>query len=339
MSNQTAILASAVVAGFVSIISIASVSVSAARAAGDETPAAAAEECLSGPKATTPAGGHWYYRIEKGTKRKCWYLGDAGAKVNKPAETAAAPVADEDAPPPPKKPLQKSVANARAELRAGSPDEDRSLSESTWPPLTPSDQAAVRDNNQIAAIQPPPEQAQSQVQAQGWNIASRWPEPKAVVSAENQSNATAPEPMQPTPALTPDRLVMAAATAPPASATPVATAPQPDHAANAVATNDTESFPIRILLSILVCALALTAIIGPMVFRYIRPRRKERVPVQRRPIWDVDTPDEAGWQDTPRMPSRAHRRYVDPLPEPQVLDEAVDELENLLARASRRPAA
>jgi hypothetical protein len=34
----------------------------------------AAEECLAGPKELTPPGQHWYYRIERGTKRHCWYL-------------------------------------------------------------------------------------------------------------------------------------------------------------------------------------------------------------------------------------------------------------------------
>jgi hypothetical protein len=34
----------------------------------------AAEECLTTPKDETPPRKHWYYRIERGTKRHCWYL-------------------------------------------------------------------------------------------------------------------------------------------------------------------------------------------------------------------------------------------------------------------------
>lgn len=331
MSNRTAIIASAVAAGFVSLFSIISVSAIAAPA---EEPATE-NECLSAPKATTPAGAHWYYRVEKGTKRKCWYLSDAGGKVKKPATTAAtttpSPVAEQDTPSPPNKPMRNSVANARAELTAGAPDEDKSLAESTWPPLTPADQAAVRENNKTAAIQPAPEPAT----AQGWSIASRWPESKTVASAEDQPAASAPEPAQPTPALTPDRLAAAAAAA--ATSAPAIT-PAPAAPQNNVAgTADNENFPIRILLSVLVCALALAAIIGPMIFRYIRPRKEERAPAQRRPIWDMDTSSETVRQDNPRMAPR--ERYIDPLPEPRVLDEAVDELESLLARASRRSAA
>ncbi len=324
MSNRTAIIASAVVAGFVSIFGM-SVSANAAPAAEP----AAENECLSAPKATTPAGAHWYYRIEKGTKRKCWYLSDAGGKVNKPAAastTTSSPVAEQDAPPP-NKPMRNSVANARAELTTGSPNDDKSLAESTWPPLTPADQAAVRENNQTAAIQPAPEPANTQ----GWNIASRWPEAKTVASAEEQPTAATPEPTQPAPALTPDRLAAAAATPAPVAQ------PQPASVVSAADASDAANTSIRVLLSVLVGLLALAAIIGPMIFRYIRPRKDEHANAQRRPIWDMNTSGGIIRQDNPRMRSPAH--YVDAPPEPRVLDEAVDELENLLARASKRSAA
>jgi hypothetical protein len=230
--------------------------------------------------------------------------------------------------------MRKSVANARAELTARSPDEDRSLAESTWPPLTAPDKAAVRNDNQTAVIQPDPDPTN----AQGWNIASRWPEPKTVASADDQS-ASAPEPAQPAPALTPDRLAAAAATAPP-SATPVA-ATQPDGAAHTADTSDGGTTSIRILLSVLVCGLALAAIIGPMIFKYVRPRpRKDlRASARRRPIWDMNVSEAATRRDDPRMAAAPPQQYIDAPPEPRVLDEAVDELENLLARASRRSAA
>lgn len=33
-----------------------------------------AEECLAAPNAASPAGQHWYYRIDRVKQRKCWYL-------------------------------------------------------------------------------------------------------------------------------------------------------------------------------------------------------------------------------------------------------------------------
>jgi hypothetical protein len=34
----------------------------------------AAETCLTAPKGTAPQGSHWYYRLERGSQRKCWRL-------------------------------------------------------------------------------------------------------------------------------------------------------------------------------------------------------------------------------------------------------------------------
>jgi hypothetical protein len=42
-------------------------------------PAGAAEECLAGPNKQSPAGHHWFYRVDHSTKRHCWYLGDRGS--------------------------------------------------------------------------------------------------------------------------------------------------------------------------------------------------------------------------------------------------------------------
>lgn len=42
---------------------------------------AKADECLSRPGKTTPKGSHWFYRIERPSQRRCWYLGPAGQKV------------------------------------------------------------------------------------------------------------------------------------------------------------------------------------------------------------------------------------------------------------------
>lgn len=326
MSNRNGIIASAIAVSFVSFISVTSMPASAEPAAESE--------CLAAPKAATPAGAHWYYRLEKGTKRKCWYLSDAGAKVKQVAETTSSPAAaDQDVAPPPKK-MQKSLANARAELRTDSPDEDKSLAESTWPPLTQPSAEAVRDDNQAAAMRPVPQPSA----IQDSDIASRWPEP-AAASAENQSNMSGAGPAQPAPALTPDRLVMAAATTPAPTATIAATTPPHSPAQPINSSSDDGTFSIRILLSVLVCALALAAIIGPMIFKYIWPqsRKDSRGSGPRRPIWDMEISQETVRQDNPPPTSRVH--YADALPEPRVLDEAVDEIENLLARASRRPAA
>jgi hypothetical protein len=49
---------------------------------------AKADECLARPGATAPKGSHWFYRIERKSNRRCWYLGPASQKV-RPASSAA----------------------------------------------------------------------------------------------------------------------------------------------------------------------------------------------------------------------------------------------------------
>jgi hypothetical protein len=80
------------------------------------------DTCLAKPGATTPRGDHWYYRVEPGTKRHCWYLGkERGKTVQETAGKTAPSVPAPDKPavtsssssPPP---LRPSITNAHAEF-------------------------------------------------------------------------------------------------------------------------------------------------------------------------------------------------------------------------------
>lgn len=89
----------------------------------------AADECLSAPKGAAPAGAHWYYRSDRKTNRKCWYVAD---EVQKPRQTAS----QQPATPRPQQPdtkLEASTADARAELPA-----------ETAPAEQPAETAAVK---------------------------------------------------------------------------------------------------------------------------------------------------------------------------------------------------
>src|SRR5438876_575015 len=64
----------------------------------------AAETCLAAPKGAAPQGSHWYYRLERGSQRKCWRL----VQKDQKGESAAAQAApqgdagdDTDEPPAP----------------------------------------------------------------------------------------------------------------------------------------------------------------------------------------------------------------------------------------------
>src|SRR5579863_7204815 len=55
----------------------------------------AADQCKTKPGLSVERGTHWYYRLDHLTKRRCWYLGLAGAgqhtSANAPEVSAAAP--------------------------------------------------------------------------------------------------------------------------------------------------------------------------------------------------------------------------------------------------------
>ena len=107
MPNRAAKLGSALIASLLASATVISMS-------PGET--SAADECLSAPKETTPAGGHWFYRIEHPSNRHCWYVrSDAGATVKTAAEkptalTKRSPNVATSAE------MPGSIANARAEL-------------------------------------------------------------------------------------------------------------------------------------------------------------------------------------------------------------------------------
>jgi len=75
--------------------------------------AAAADECLSKPGASAPAGSHWYYRVNRADRRHCWYLGPAGAKVHSEArETTSSS---------PRQTLQRAAETPRTALAEAAP--------------------------------------------------------------------------------------------------------------------------------------------------------------------------------------------------------------------------
>jgi hypothetical protein len=74
----------------------------------------AADECLSGPKGAAPRGSHWYYRVDRATKKNCWYVRAGHKPTSSASSSAILPLPQTQAP------LQPSVANARAEADSAS---------------------------------------------------------------------------------------------------------------------------------------------------------------------------------------------------------------------------
>lgn len=276
--------------------------------------ARAADECLAAPKGATPAGAHWYYRVEKGTKRKCWYLADEAARAGKTAAAAGDATTAAAAPAKPKAKAARTatVENARAELTT--PDEDQpTLAETTWPPMPEQRQQATSP-----AAGDPSSAADAAANAPGdAAVAARWP-------ANNTTSAQIAQAAAPAP-----RMQVAAAT-------PAPTAAATDRAAPTTqAAHDDVLSPFRILLIGVTLALALLAVLVSVLFKYVWRRRTAAAPANGRPMWDIATPTIDGPRDhrvrsQPARPSgapasRAPRHGIAP-----ERDDRIDEIEALL---------
>jgi hypothetical protein len=135
----------------------------------------AAEECLAKPAELTPSGQHWYYVIDRGSKRRCWHLQpetSSHASISRRARRAAivASRGSESA-------LPRATADAYAEfgLPQGRDENAPHVSQQT---LIASDypKGAGQGQPDASSGESPPSL-----------VASRWPEPGSVRSADSES--------------------------------------------------------------------------------------------------------------------------------------------------------
>lgn len=159
MGNRTAKFISALVGSIVAGAPLAAVSQNAPVATSTASTAA---DCLASPKGAAPQGQHWFYRLDRATKRQCWYLRAEGAKDSaKPVQTAqAAP----DTPPVASAvPQPHSVQDARAEY------------------LTPQSTATAKTTPAQQAANPA-----ADTSAQQPVVADRWPDASTTTSPAAQ---------------------------------------------------------------------------------------------------------------------------------------------------------
>ena len=303
MPNRTAKFVSAVFASVLAGISLTTASHSA-------TPAA--DDCLSAPRDQTPEGSHWYYRIERGTKRHCWYLREEGEKVSQNAPSNAAPSAKPIAPKA-EPPIRGSVANARAELPPAQTRDaaNSSAAAAPQPPAPGLNAISPAANRPLTA---------PDASTQPSMIASRWPEPSSATPSANQEQAAADT----------DE-----ADAQPA---PLA-APPPPPVALAAADAPTEklqgrSGSIPMLSVVMIGALSLAGLIGSAIVRFGGRRRRNRsdIAVDRDAIWDAISTEPPSSRLVPEAAARMPRRPGFTVPrELQMADHAADRQDDRIA--------
>lgn len=325
MSNRAV---APVLAVLISSLAGAALTVSAVAAPATQDKAeAAANECLASPKGETPKGSHWYYRLEKGTKRKCWYLADAVAKSAKTASASVAPAPSANPAPPraPEVAIQPSVANARAELATRAPkaeavSDDSTLSETIWPQPEARADGAASNNDQGGSAQPGTTGAGAAATppAKDWAMTTRWPESSMPGAPDNQSTASVE-------------------TRPQQSAAPQA-ASLKDKSATPVAAQQFVGLSLNstpMLLIMLAGVLSVVAVAGRMIIKYAGSRQsKNRNP--RRSIWDNVPQDNDASQAYESLLQPRRSQFASDLPE---ASDPSNEIEQLLHRASKRAAA
>ena len=283
MGNRTAKFVSALVG---SIIAGAPLAALSQNAPNTSSTANAAADCLASPKGAAPQGQHWYYRLDRTTKRQCWYLraagGKDGAKAAQTAQAAADTPSDSTAPP------QQAVQNARAEYvaprigvapRAANAITPAAPANPTPPPQQPVNQAADSSVQQAPAASP-------------------WPD-----VAEASTN---PEPQ-------PATTIVTAAAQPKAKPSKSSAPPQP---AATDGTTDKPGGSVQMLMLVIGGALALAGILASVIYRFARKRARVHA-ADRRGHWD-------DWAPQTHDGSRAPWHAATPAVAPRVQAGPVD---------------
>ena len=139
------------------------------------TNTARANDCLTAPNSPAPQGSHWYYRLDRASQRKCWYLHAPG----QPVQQAAAPAAAT--------PLHSMPA----------PSGPKPAADGAPMSVSPGDTTPPSPHVEIRAVKPNAAPVSS---ARTDNTASSIPEvpaPQASTSSATGSQAAAPAPAAP----------------------------------------------------------------------------------------------------------------------------------------------
>jgi hypothetical protein len=255
--NRTAKFVSAIAASAFAGVLLASMPCSAAGAPDD---------CLAAPTGAAPQGQHWYYRLDRATKRQCWYVRE---QIDKTSQ-AAAPSASASTRAPVRQP--EAVADAHAEWLASQPGNEPDTTASISAPAPSTANPARSQGGQIATPQltSPPQAV----------IGSRGPDSSSVSTPTAAAPSTVLADASPAPEAAP----------PSAGVTPVA-----------LTTTDTASEKasgsVLMLFLVIAGALALAGITASIIYRVgAHYRALREFDAHRRVSWEpVGDSDTAPW--------------------------------------------
>lgn len=237
--------------------------------------AIAADDCLAKPTGGG-AGQHWFYHLDRATKRQCWYLRDKGAASTTSAQAASgsgqAVATARNA-----TQLPPSTANAHAEWPAANAAGDDDSKSASAAQAT--DSGATM--NAANASAPP---------ASPSALAARWPD------GTDAPATTGTLPPQQTSGATPapKAATLVAADATDAPSTAPSAERETDEAAAPVAAVETQGGLSRTFLLAGLAALALAGSLISVVWARLRSRRQIQLETSARrgPRWPEEMPDE-----------------------------------------------
>jgi hypothetical protein len=244
--------------------------------------AATADDCLTAPKGASTPGSHWYYRIDRATKRQCWYLREDGDKSTRATPPVSAPVTSAAATEPaeqqpPRTITRKAISDARAEYISQRPRTEQTSPANLEPQTTgtAASTPAVQDGKRSIGtnvLAPTPLATTRLFDGSGVNASSNPADVRtAAVVADppaDQQQADA-EPVQQ-----------------PALQQPAALQPAPGIAFAAADSSTKPTASLQMLLLVMAAALTLAGIIVSLVFRLGRIRARRAMRRQRRAMWD-----------------------------------------------------
>ena len=274
---------------------------------------ATTDNCLSAPKGVTPAGGHWFYRIDRATKRQCWYLreeNDEAAKTE-PKDSAAAPLAAAANPAPQQPPVtitRKSIADARAEWLSQQARPEPNLAAKAEPRTTGAAPSVPAGKLPIGAnvLAPTP------------LATTRWPDASGVNSPTDlrtaASDPAANQPQQAEEVQQPAAVPLAPPATEPATAKPTAS--------------------LQMLLVVMAAALALAGLIVSMVVRIGRIRARRAMRRKRRAMWD-SAPRTRRSPPSAQPNAEARQRRTEAVHNPRVREDRERQVTEALSRLAR----
>jgi hypothetical protein len=237
--------------------------------------AGAAEECLAKPKDGARQGQHWYYRLDRNTKRQCWYLrdkDDASAQAAAPAPLEKLASLDRK--------TETSLTRSTADAYAALPSSGVWAGGVAQLPSVTETQAV---DAKAEAQDPPHEASPASDQSP---VASRWPDPTGVLSPAIERPATS-------------SFAVASTTPDPINDTATASAAAEVSPDKAESPASGTSYSLQMLLLAAFAALAFSGLTGGAL--YLARARRRPQPDDAASRW-------SGWSP----PDDAYRLYAPP---------------------------